>query len=114
MGVGGGLLMVPALVLLAGFGQQAAAQGTSLLAIIPAAIAAAYRGHRSGFVRLRDALGLTLGGIVGVFLGSAGALNRSGAPPGRPFFVLRAPRSLWGLWDPRSDQGFRWPDRWRG
>ncbi len=78
MGVGGGLLMVPVLVLVARFDQHAA-QGTSLLAIIPTVLAATYRHHRNGFVRIPDVFLLVAGGIAGAFAGSLGALNLEGS-----------------------------------
>ncbi|HEX7622549.1 MAG TPA: sulfite exporter TauE/SafE family protein, partial [Anaeromyxobacteraceae bacterium] len=52
LGVGGGSLMVPAMVLLAGFGQHVA-QGTSLLAMVPAGAAAAHAHWRLGNVAKR-------------------------------------------------------------
>lgn len=89
MGVGGGLLMVPVLVLVARFDQHAA-QGTSLLAIIPTALAATYRHHRNRFVRFADALFLTVGGIAGAFVGSVGALNLEGSVLRRVFALALA------------------------
>lgn len=55
IGVVGGLVLVPAMVLLLGFGQHLA-QGTSPLAIIPAAIVGTYTHWRNG-VRRPPALG---------------------------------------------------------
>lgn len=49
MGIGGGLLMVPAMVLLLGYDQHLA-EGTSLLVIIPTAAVAAYAHYRNGYV----------------------------------------------------------------
>ena len=49
-GVGGGILFVPILVLFFEFGQVEA-EGTSLLAIIPAAVAGTWQQHRYGNVR---------------------------------------------------------------
>jgi uncharacterized membrane protein YfcA len=60
MGVGGGILFVPALTLLLDEGQLRA-ESTSLLAIIPVAIVGAWRQHRYGNVRLRD--GLVIGAL---------------------------------------------------
>ena len=54
-GVGGGLIFVPALVLLFDFGQVEA-EATSLLAIIPVVIAGTWRQHLYGNVRWRTAL----------------------------------------------------------
>jgi uncharacterized protein len=68
-GVGGGILFVPTLVAL-GLGQLEA-QATSLLAIVPTVAAGAWNQHRYGNLRLRPALVLGLGSIVGVVGGAA-------------------------------------------
>lgn len=73
-GIGGGLVIVPAAVLLAGFDQHVA-QGTSLLVIIPSAILGSYTHHRNGRYALRDAAGLAVGGVLGALLGSVTALS---------------------------------------
>jgi uncharacterized membrane protein YfcA len=67
LGIGGGLLFVPALTLAIGLGQVRA-EATSLLAIVPVALVGTYRQHRYGNVRLRDAA------LLGV-LSPAGALG---------------------------------------
>jgi uncharacterized membrane protein YfcA len=54
LGIGGGALFVPALVLILGL-SQVDAEATSLLAIIPVAAVGAWRQHRYGNVRLADA-----------------------------------------------------------
>jgi uncharacterized protein len=73
LGIGGGLLMVPAMVLLLGFDQHLA-QGTSLLVVIPAATTGAWSHYRSGRWTFRDAAWLAVGGVLGAALGSATAL----------------------------------------
>ena len=67
-GVGGGVLIVPALVLILGL-QQRIAHGTSLAAVVPISIvgASAYLMH--GSVDLRVAGLLMLGTVVGAFWG---------------------------------------------
>lgn len=67
LGVGGGVLFVPALVVVLDLGQVDA-EATSLLAIVPVALVGALRQHRYGNVRLRD------GALIGV-LASAGAVG---------------------------------------
>ena len=74
MGVGGGSIMVPAMVLLAGF-PQVLAQGSSLLAMVPAGTAGAYTHWRLGNVVRRLLPGLIPGILVGTFLGSSLALR---------------------------------------
>jgi uncharacterized membrane protein YfcA len=64
-GVGGGILFVPTLTLVLGL-TQIHAEATSLLAILPAAVAGAWRQRRYGNVRLRAALVLGIAAIAGV------------------------------------------------
>jgi uncharacterized membrane protein YfcA len=61
LGIGGGALFVPALVLLLGLGQIDA-EATSLLAIVPVAAVGAWRQRRYGNVRVRE--GLMIGAIA--------------------------------------------------
>jgi hypothetical protein len=67
-GVGGGLIFVPAFVLLFDFGQVEA-EATSLLAIIPVVLAGTWRQHLYGNVRWRPALVIGLTAVAGVELG---------------------------------------------
>jgi uncharacterized protein len=69
LGVGGGILLVPALVLLVGFGQHRA-QATSLAAILPIAIVGAFVFGRAGSVDYLAAVLLAAGSLVGVQLGA--------------------------------------------
>ncbi len=68
MGVGGGTIMVPAMVLLAGF-EQHLAQGSSLLAMVPAGAVGAYTHWRLGNVRTNLLTGLIAGILMGTLLG---------------------------------------------
>ncbi len=68
MGVGGGTIMVPAMVLLAGFSQHLA-QGSALLAMVPAGGAGAWTHGRLGNVRLDLLRGLVPGILAGAYLG---------------------------------------------
>src|SRR3954447_18287831 len=61
LGVGGGVLFVPALTVFLGLGQVDA-EATSLLAIMPMALVGAWRQHGYGNVRLRD--GAVLGALA--------------------------------------------------
>jgi uncharacterized membrane protein YfcA len=71
VGVGGGVLFVPALTVFLGLGQVEA-ESTSLLMIVVVAIVGAYRQNGYGNVRLREALIVgalsPLGVLVGVTL----------------------------------------------
>jgi uncharacterized protein len=70
LGVGGGVLFVPALVIFVGLGQVDA-EATSLLAIIPVAIVGAARQRGYGNVRVRDGAVLGLLAVPGAVAGVA-------------------------------------------
>jgi uncharacterized membrane protein YfcA len=78
LGVGGGVLFVPALVLALGLDQHHA-EATSLLAIVPVALVGTYRQDRYGNVRRADALLLGLLSVMGAAGGVALANTLSGA-----------------------------------
>ena len=61
LGVGGGVLFVPALVLAFGL-TPVEAEGTSLVAIVPVALVGTWRQHGYGNLRLRD--GLLMGALA--------------------------------------------------
>jgi uncharacterized protein len=87
LGIGGGIVIVPALVLLLGFDQHVA-QGTSLLVIIPAALAGSWTHYRRGRLVLRDAGFVAAGGIIGAVIGSLFALSIDDEVLARLFAVL--------------------------
>lgn len=87
LGIGGGLLMVPAMVLLLAFDQHLA-QGTSLLVIIPAAAFGSFTHYRHGRLSLRDAAALGAGGVAGALIGSVTALSLDDALLQRLFAIL--------------------------
>ena len=70
LGVGGGILFVPALVFFLGL-SQVSGESTSLLAIIPVAMLGAWRQRGYGNVRLREAALVGLLSPPGVLLGTA-------------------------------------------
>jgi uncharacterized protein len=77
LGVGGGVLFVPGLVIFLGLGQHEA-EATSLLAIVPVALVGALRQDRYGNVRRRDALVLGVLSLAGAAAGVALANALSG------------------------------------
>ncbi len=68
LGVGGGILFVPALSLVLGLGHLDA-EATSLLAIVPVSLLGAYRQQGYGNVRVRDGILIGLLALGGVALG---------------------------------------------
>jgi uncharacterized membrane protein YfcA len=78
LGVGGGVLFVPGLVLFVGLSQHQA-EATSLLAIVPVALVGTIRQDRYGNVMRGDALRLGLLSLAGAAVGVALANALSGA-----------------------------------
>src|SRR3954447_5463515 len=72
VGVGGGILFVPALTIFLGL-SQVEAESTSLLTIVIVAMVGAYRQNGYGNVRLREALIIGALSPLGVLLGVAAA-----------------------------------------
>jgi hypothetical protein len=70
MGVGGGTIMVPAMVLLSGFSQHTA-QGTSLLSMVPAGGVGAFTHWKLGNVKSDLLTGLIPGILIGTYLGGS-------------------------------------------
>jgi len=70
IGIGGGVIIVPALVFLFGFSQHQA-QGTTLALLIPpVGILAAWTYYKQGYVDLKIAAVICLGFFFGSFLGA--------------------------------------------
>jgi uncharacterized protein len=68
LGVGGGILFVPALAVFLG-NTQLEAEATSLLVIVPMAIIGTWRQHRHGNVDLREGATIGLLSVPGVIVG---------------------------------------------
>lgn len=75
IGLGGAIVMIPALVLLVGMGQHQA-QGTSLAVMLPPiGILAAYNYYKAGHLNLKFSLIIAAAFTIGAYLGSDIALN---------------------------------------
>jgi len=75
LGIGGAIIMIPALVFLLGISQQSA-QGTSLAVMLPpVGIIAAYNYYKAGHVNIKFAIILAVCFLVGSYFGSKLALN---------------------------------------
>ncbi len=74
LGIGGGVVFVPALAVIAAFDQQLA-QGTSLAVIVPTTLVGALVHARAGRVDWALAARLALGGIAGGLVGAQVALG---------------------------------------
>ncbi len=70
VGIGGGIVIVPALVFFVGLSQHQA-QGTSLAMLMtPVGILAVYNYYKAGNIRIDFAVLMALGFIVGAYFGS--------------------------------------------
>ena len=77
VGVGGGIIIVPALVFFLGFSQQEA-QGTSLgLLLLPVGILAVMNYYNKGYIDVKVVLVMSLAFVLGGWLGSRLALQLS-------------------------------------
>lgn len=75
VGIGGGIVIVPCLVLFFGFSQHLA-QGTTLAMLaIPVSIAGAYSYYQKGMVDIKVAMILAIGFVVGGYFGGKVAVN---------------------------------------
>jgi uncharacterized membrane protein YfcA len=75
LGIGGAIIMIPALVFLLGISQQTA-QGTSLAVMLPpVGIIAAFNYYKAGHVNIRFAIVLAVFFLVGSYFGSKLALT---------------------------------------
>ena len=75
VGIGGGLIMVPAMVYLMGMSQHSA-QGTSLaLIMMPVGVLAVIQYYNKGYVNFKYAFILAVFFVAGSYIGSKFALN---------------------------------------
>ena len=97
LGVGGGIFVVPAMVV--GFGIPAAmAKGTSLFMIVPTSIMGTWRNRKNGNVDLRVAVILGLAGVVSAFIAGKISVGMSEQLSNTLFAILLlivAARMVW-------------------
>lgn len=75
VGIGGGIILVPALIYFLGF-SQLNAQGTSLaLIMFPVGILAVINYYKQGYIDFNIVFILAIGFVIGSFLGSKFAMN---------------------------------------
>jgi uncharacterized membrane protein YfcA len=88
IGIGGGVFIVPALVMLLGYSQKAA-QGTSLgILLLPVGILAVYKYYQHGYVNPGSVLVMAGAFFVGGFLGSQLAMSWSDQLVKKAFAII--------------------------
>lgn len=88
VGIGGGIIIVPALVLLLGFTQKQA-QGTSLgIMLLPIGILAVIQYYKQGYINVNYVLIVALAFVAGGFLGSKLSLSLSDERMKKVFAVI--------------------------
>lgn len=88
IGVGGGVIIVPALVFMLGFSEHAA-QGTTLALLVPPiGLLAAWTYYQQGYVDIKAAGLICLGFVVGGYLGAKFADHLSNLALERVFGVV--------------------------
>lgn len=97
LGVGGGVVMVPAMIVLFGI-APVIAKGTSIAVIIPTAIIGTWRNRANGNLDLRAAMIIGFGGVVSAILGGFIAAYMSDIVSNVLFATLMlgiAARTIW-------------------
>jgi len=97
MAIGGGTLLVPALVILLGVSQHTA-QGVCLAAFIPTAVVAVITHYRQDNVNIRLAACLTIGALIGAAAGASLANLTEAALLRKIFGFFLISMGLYELW----------------
>jgi uncharacterized protein len=102
VGIGGGIVIVPTLVMAFGLAQHNA-QGTTLAMLsFPVALASVYNYHKAGQVSWHFVLWLCLGFVVGSYFGSQYALQIPAKSIKRVFAVVMIVIAIKMLWESRK------------
>lgn len=87
-GIGGGVIMVPAMVFLLGMSQHSA-QGTSIgLMLLPIGILAAYNYYKEGNLNIQYGLVIAVAFVIGGYFGSKISLDMSEVALKKAFGIL--------------------------
>lgn len=88
VGIGGGVIIVPALVILLGFSQKLA-QGTSLgILLLPVGILAVIQYYKQGYLNVNYVAIVSVAFVLGGFLGSKLALSLSDEKMKKIFAII--------------------------
>lgn len=102
VGIGGGVIIVPALVMILGFSQKTA-QGTTLALLIPPiGIFGALVYYRQGYVDIRSALFIIFGFVIGSIIGAKYITQVSNNTVARIFAIFLIIVAIKMLFDSRK------------
>ena len=88
MGVGGGIIIIPALMIFLGFSQKEA-QGTSLAVLtMPVAFMAAFNYYKGGYINMKFATIMIVTFVIGSYFGSKFALSIPASTLKKIFAIL--------------------------
>lgn len=87
MGIGGGTILIPALVIFIK-PEQHVAQGVNLLFFIPTAIVAIFIHFKNKRIDYKTAIPITLSGLIGAYMGANLAIALSGLALRKSFGVF--------------------------
>ena len=88
MGVGGGIIIIPALMIFLGFSQKEA-QGTSLAVLtMPVAFMAAFNYYKGGYINMKFAAIMIVTFVIGSYFGSKFALSIPASTLKKIFAIL--------------------------
>ena len=103
MGIGGGAILIPALVFFGGVTQHAA-QCTNLIYFIPTALVALGVHIKNKRVDIRSALPIILFGLIGAYAGSRLAISLNGKILGKLFGVFLLAVGIYELFRKRKTE----------
>ena len=99
VGLGGGIIIIPAMVYLLGVDQRVA-QGTSIAIMLPPiGLFAAYNYYKAGYINVKYAIVIALTFFVGGYIGSKLSLALPEATVKKVFagvMIITAVRMIWG------------------
>jgi len=104
LGIGGGLIVVPMLLILLGVRIEVAI-GTSLACIVPISLAGAFLKQGAGFIDWKVAAWVIPFGVIGAYLGHRASLLTSGLALRRIFGVLMLLAAIKFLLFPQGWEG---------
>ena len=105
VGIGGGIVIVPALIYFLGFSQKMA-QGTSLaILLLPIGLLGVIQFYKAGYVDIRVTAVIALAFFIGSYFGSRIALTVSQETLKRIFAVLLLVMAVKLLWPVKTSGG---------